>query len=82
MQEEELPTEDLPKTPLSLQLFNLIYGVADFAGEQEENLAQVHLSSFTTFCGLEKTLSHSTSESEYTVKSYMKFLIWNHANVR
>jgi hypothetical protein len=66
------------KTPLSLQL--LIYGDADFAGEPEENELAMRSTSafvafirgigaFTAFCGLEKTLSHSTAESEYTVIS-------------
>ena len=66
------------KTPLSLQL--LIYGDADFAGKPEENdLTMWSTSAFvafirgigalTAFCGLKKTLSHSTAESKYTVIS-------------
>ena len=66
------------RTPLSLQL--LIYGDADFAGEPEENDLAMRSTSafvafirgigaFTAYCGLEKTLSHSTAESEYTVIS-------------
>jgi len=66
------------KRPPSLQF--LIYGYADFAGEPEENdLAMQSTSAFvafirgigafTAFCSLEKTLLHSTAESEYTVIS-------------
>ena len=68
------------RTPLFLQL--LIYGDANFAEEPVENdLAMRSKSSFvafirviganTTNCGfdLQKTLLHSTVESEYTVIS-------------
>ena len=66
------------KTPLSLQL--LIHGDADFAGKPEENGLAIRSTStfvvfircigaFIAFCGLKKTLSHSTAESEYTFTS-------------
>ena len=68
----------------------MIYGDADFAGEPEEiDLAMRSTSAyvafirgigaFTAYCGLEKTLLHSTAESEFTsYKSHGKILILNH----